>query len=350
MFFKKKESTTIQQQLPLQSPFNQTVKKSKSAKDLFHKLTTKTSNSSISSPKLKINSPNNLISSPVLQSNKQIQTNIPTTPELQINQELITPLPHIHNNFQYPHELYYESQRSIKAPSIPPPPIPKFSTPISEFENCHDEDNDILKESPRRRNIRSTLIKSGDFEFINDTESFMNGILSTSTSRQESPRESSISLTEAQIQIFQKYNNAKTIRLVENILSDYEGEEEREKSEVEEKKSESENDEFDIQKLEMMLMNEKNSYLLKRQQREINHLNKLLSYQQGIITKLSKDHPNAKNQKLLPPFKFEILVKNDVDSLISSDESSIMSTPGNIDESRKISSSSSSIVQRNYIK
>ena len=143
----------------------------------------------------------------------------------------------------------------------------------------------------------------------------------------------SYSITDTNIQIFKKYNHERKSQqlqetntdtsLIDNLLNDYEFdqtvEEVKQVKQVKENKDNLDqaglesNDEY-IKNLEMILIQEKQNYKIKQQQREIKHLQTLLDFQndlnQHLLKRLNiKDnhshhhhHHHSRDQRLLPPF------------------------------------------------
>lgn len=174
----------------------------------------------------------------------------------------------------------------------------------------------------------------------------------------------SYSITETNIQIFKKYNhegkfpdeskifNDSYTNPIDNLLIDYEQEE---KDNVEDEDDHDEEDQaglesdssFEIDNLEMLLIHEKQTYLIKQQEREIKYLQSLLNYQNNLINQFN--HHKQTNQKLLPPFHVNSHREKNQDD----DKLSLISSNYNDDEDsfimsgHLISSRSTSIDQVN---
>ncbi|RCK55835.1 hypothetical protein Cantr_05882 [Candida viswanathii] len=176
----------------------------------------------------------------------------------------------------------------------------------------------------------------------------------------------SYSITETNIQIFKKYShdrksqqlqkttttngNAEVNTIIDNFLNDYEQdldveeEEEEEEGEMVDQAGLDNNEE--IKKLEMLLIQEKQNYLIKQQQREIRHLQELLNAQNDLNKKLMRQlHRDDQKvqKKLLPPFT--VMRRRNSENEDQEDNVSIVSNDSFIMSEHLISSRSTSLEQ-----
>lgn len=350
MFFKKRSKNC--QQSPM-TPTPITIKKSKGARDFF----------------LKLASPLNY---------KPQQLEIDQTPITPISQVFRTPAL---SDIKPPPA---PAQYNLTADDIPQliltPRISLLMHPkILEFEidSFEQTSTPIRGETRKRRNAyESESIKhrsddSVDSIFDNAYNSDVEDLgyylkqVSGSISRPGSfsDKESSIFLTQADIEIFTKHDisNPKppSDTFMESFLDVYEDQinehttNQQQLVDLEELQSEEEdnlslnnqagleiNDE--IYQLELMLIKEKHNYMMKKQQRQIKHLQKLLNYQsqinQQLVNQMLVNNNNNNNynnnsdnsDKLLPPFSMTYPHKKpntniDIDLYIDDNKSTVSS-------------------------
>lgn len=192
-------------------------------------------------------------------------------------------------------------------------------------------------------------------------------------------KESSIFITQADIEIFTKYDtsnpNPQSNTFMESFLDVYDGQindhttnqqqlvnlEELQSEQHQQQQQQQENNlslnnqagleiNDEIYQLELMLIKEKHNYIMKKQQRQINHLQKLLSYQnqinQQLVNQMSANNTddNSSNNKLLPPFSMNYPHKR---TNTNTDTHIDIDVDIYVDDNKSTVSSADSIMSRN---